>query len=164
MKLRIFKQDNPLKDVFLVLGKITGFIFIVTFSILYISDAIRNNNACGCVIPIPYMILILSSLGVFVGSIAYYFIAIRYAKEKKTINKDIKLTLNFLEPNEKILISELIKNKKGVKQAELEKLTGFHRVKVHRILDKLVKKGVVEKKTIGKIKIIELDPHLREIF
>jgi len=164
MKLRIFKQDNPLKDVFLLLGILTGFIFTVTFSSLYVSDAIKNNNACGCVIPIPIMIIILSSLGLFIGSLAYYFLVSRYAKEKKTINKDIKLTLNFLEPNEKILIRELIKNKKGVKQAELEKLTGFHRVKVHRLLDKLVKKGVIEKKAIGKIKIIELDPHLKEIF
>jgi len=164
MKLRIFKQDNPLKEVFLALGILTGFIFIVTFSSLYVSDAIRNNDACGCVIPIPVMILILSSLGVFVGSISYYFIVSRYAKEKKNINKDIKLTLNFLESNERIMVNELIKNKMGIKQAELEKLTGFHRVKVHRILNKLIRKGVIEKETIGKIKIIKLNPRLGEIF
>ncbi len=160
----ILKQENPLKNIFLALGIITGFIFIVTFSSLYVSDAIKNNNACGCVIPIPFMILILSSLGVFVGSLSYYFIASRYAKEKKVIDKDIQLTLNFLEPSEKTIVKELIKNNSGIKQAELEQRTGFHRVKVHRILKKLLRKGIVEKESIGKIKKVRLNPHLNEIF
>lgn len=164
MKLRIFKQDNPLKQVFLILGILTGFIFIVTFSSLYVSDAIKNNNACGCVIPIPIMIIILSSLGLFVGSLAYYFIVSRYAKEKKSVNKDIELTLNFLEPDEKKVLRELIKNKSGIKQVELERLTGYHRVKVHRILNKLIKKGVIEKEAVGKINRIKLNPRLKEIF
>lgn len=163
-RLKNFKQENSLKDVFLLLGIVTGFIFTVTFSSLYVSDAIKNNNACGCVIPIPVMILILSSLGVFVGSLAYYFIATRYAKERKVVNKDIRLTLNFLEPDERKVMNELIRSSEGIRQSELEKLTGFHRVKVHRILEKLIQKGVIKKEAIGKVRKIELNPELREIF
>jgi uncharacterized membrane protein len=152
------------KSIFLVLGIITGFVFIVAFSTLYVSDAIKNNNACGCVIPIPYMILILSSLGIFVGSAAYYFTVSKYIKEGKTRNKNIEFTLNFLEPQEKAIIKELLKDKKGLKQSQLEKQTGFHKVKIHRIVNKLKTKGIIEKKANGKINIIELSPELKEIF
>ena len=160
----MFDLEDSLKNIFLTLGIITGFIFLVSFSSLYVSDVIKNNNACGCVIPIPFMILILSSLGVFVGSLSYYFITSWYSSEKKAIGKDIQLTLNFLEPSEKTVVKELIKNNGEVKQAELEKLTGFHKVKVHRILKKLLKKGVIEKESVGKIKNIKLNPSLKEIF
>ena len=161
MKLGIFEKN---KSIFLVLGIITGFVFIVAFSALYVSDAIQNNNACGCVIPIPYMILILSSLGIFVGSAAYYFTVSKYVKEGKTRNENINYTLNFLEPKERKLVNELIKSKSGLKQSELEKLTGFHKVKVHRILYKLEASGIIQKETNGKINKISLDPRLKEVF
>ncbi len=161
MKLGILEEN---KSIFLVLGIITGFVFIVAFSTLYVSDAIKNNNACGCVIPIPYMILILSSLGIFVGSAAYYFTVSKYLQQGETRNKNIEFTLNFLEPQERAVIKELIKGKKGLKQAELEKQTGFHKVKIHRIVNKLRIKGLVEKQSNGKINIIELNPQLKEVF
>ncbi|MCK4589827.1 MAG: hypothetical protein KAT77_05255 [Nanoarchaeota archaeon] len=164
MKLNIFKENTALKNIFLTISIITGFIFIVTFSSLYVSDAIKNNNACGCVIPIPFMILILSSLGVFVGSISYYFIASKYIKEKKSIDENIEFTLNFLLPDERAIVKELIKNKPGLKQTELEKLTGFHKVKIHRIIERLKAKSVIEKINDGKIRRITLNKGLVKIF
>jgi len=161
MKLGILEEH---KRVFLVLGIITGFVFVVTFSTLYVSDAIKNNNACGCVIPIPYMILILSSLGIFVGSAAYYFTVSKYVKEGKTRSENINYTLNFLEPKERKIIKELINSKEGLKQADLEKLTGFHKVKIHRIVHKLEASGLIEKETNGKLNKIKLNPHLKEVF
>ena len=161
MKRGIFEKN---KSIFLVLGIITGFVFIAAFSALYVSDAIKNDNACGCVIPIPYMILILSSLGIFVGSAAYYFTVSKYIKEGKTKNENINYTLNFLEPKERKVIKELIKNKAGLKQSDLEKLTGFHKVKIHRIVNKLQASGLVEKEANGKINKIRLNPHLKEAF
>jgi len=164
MKSIIFKERKILKDIFLTVGIITGFIFIVAFSSLYVSDAIKNNNACGCVIPIPWMILILSSLGIFVGSIAYYTIASKYIKEKKAINKDINYTLNFLDNNEKQVIKSLIENKEGISQSQIEKATGLHKVKVHRIINKLLQKDIIEKHSNGKTNKIVLKQELKEIF
>ena len=163
MKLDIFK-NNPLKSIFLALGIITGFVFIVAFSSLYVSDAIKNNNACGCVIPIPFMILILSSLGIFVGSLSYYFIASKYTKEIKSKDKGIEATLKFLNPDERIIIKELLKSKSGLKQSEFEKLTGFHKVKIHRIIQRLKAKNIIEKISHGKINKIRLNENLVKIF
>lgn len=163
MKLDVFK-DETLKRVFLALGIITGFVFIVALSSLYVSDAIKNNNACGCVIPIPFMILILSSLGIFVGSISYYFMAAKYTKEKESRDKNIESILNFLNPEERTIVKELIKNKEGLKQSVFEKLTGFHKVKIHRIIQRLIAKNIVEKTNENNINKIKLNQSLRKLF
>ena len=140
------------------------FIFIVAFSSLYVSDAIKNNNACGCVIPIPFMILILSSLGIFVGSLLYYFIASKYSKEKKSMDKNAESTLNFLNSDERAVVKLLISNKSGLKQSEFEKLTGLHKVKIHRILQKLKSKDIIEKTNFGKTNKIRLNEKLIKLF
>ena len=108
---------NPqVRNILLIVGIITGFIFIVAFTSLYVSDAIKHNNACGCVIPIPIMILILSSLGIFVGSIASYLFILIYGKEQKSIDESITHTLNFLNPDQRKIIKSLIGNKGTIKQ------------------------------------------------
>jgi len=161
MKLGIFEEH---KSIFLVLGIITGFVFIVAFSTLYVSDAIENNNACGCVIPIPYMILILSSLGIFVGSAAYYFTVSKYMRQGRRKNKNIECTLNFLEPKERKIIKLLLENKQGIRQSEIEKITGINKVKVHRILNKLQANGIIEKQSNGRINKIILVSCIKEAF
>ena len=159
------KQENKtIKNTFLALSIILGFIFIVLFSTLYVSDAIKNNNACGCVIPIPYMILLLSSLGLFVGCFVFYIWTSKYVKEKKQLTKNIEFTLNFLDNNERKIIKELINNKGQLKQSEFEKLTGLDRVKTHRILNKLASKGLVQKINVGNSNKIKLSEELADIF
>ncbi len=164
MKLINFKENKFSKDIFLVLTALMGFIFIVSFSALYVSDAIKNNNACGCVIPIPYMILMLSSLGLFIGSLAFYILISKHLNEKKEISKNIELTLKFLEKNEKSIVRSLIKNKEPIQQSKLESETGMHKVKIHRTLDKLIQKGIIEKLQEGKINKIKLKEELKDIF
>lgn len=163
MKLKILLGEG-FKSVFLILAVITGFIFIVAFSSLYVSDAIKNNNACGCVIPIPFMILILSSLGIFVGSLLSYFTASKYLKERASMDKNTEVALNFLNPDERVIVKQLIANKPGLKQSEFEKLTGMHKVKIHRILQKLKSKNIIEKEDSGKTNKIRLKEELVRLF
>ncbi|MCK4521098.1 MAG: hypothetical protein KAU20_00870 [Nanoarchaeota archaeon] len=164
MKPRIFQENKLAKDVLLVLSIILGFVFIISFSAIYVSDAIKNNNACGCVLPIPYMILILASLGLFVGSLSFYILVSKHIKEKKESTKNIEFTLNFLEKDEKTIIEELIKNKGQLNQSKFEKLTNLHKVKIHRIIDKLNSKGLIRKVSAGKTNNIIVSDQLKEIF
>ncbi len=164
MKLILFKENRTLKGILLVLTIILGFIFMVSFTVIYVSDAIKNNNACGCVIPIPYMIFILSSLGLFVGSLSFYILISKHLKERNETSESVKSTLKFLENEERLIFQTLIKNKGKINQSAFEKLTGLHKVKVHRIIHKLESKGVINKTKLGKINKIELSDDLKEIF
>ncbi len=159
------KENGKHRNLFLAIGLITGFVFIVTTVTLYISDAIKNHNACGCLIPIPYMILILSSLGIFVGSLAYYFIASGFRKEKIALNQGVEKTLSFLESDERKIVKALIGKKDGLKQSELDNATGFNNVQIHRILKKLEQKGVIVKESKdSRVKTIKLNEELRDVF
>ena len=164
MKLANLKESKTVRTVFLALTIILGFIFIVSFSVIYVSDAIKNNNACGCVIPIPYMILILSSLGLFVGSLSFYILISKHLRERKERGKNTEFTLKFLDNDERRIVSELIKNKGEMNQSDFEKAIGLHKVKVHRVLGKLKTKGVVIKTSAGKINKVKLCNELKEIF
>ena len=163
MKLLDFKENQALRSVLLALTIILGFIFIVSFSVIYVSDAIKNNNACGCVIPIPYMILILSSLGLFIGSFSFYILISKHLKDRKEMSKNMDLTLNFLDDDEKKIMKYLIDSKGESKQSELEK-TKLSRVKVHRIIQKIERKGLIIKQSRGKINMIKLNEDLKDIF
>ena len=164
MKLNLLKENKTVKNIFLALSVLLGFIFVALFSSIYVSDAIKNNNACGCVIPIPFMILILSSLGLFSGCLSFYILISKHLKEKREITKNIEFTLKFLDGGERIIINELIKNKGGLNQSKFEKLTGLHKVKIHRIINRLESKGLIEKNNIGKVNTIKLCNELKEVF
>lgn len=164
MKLIKIKENETLKMVLLPLTIILGFVFILSFSVIYVSDAIRNNNACGCVIPIPYMILILSSLGLFIGSLSSYILVSKNLRYKKEKNKNIKSSLRFLEEEERKIVEELIKSEGELMQANFEQKTGMHRVKVHRVINKLINKKIIEKQSNGKVKRIVLSKDIKDAF
>lgn len=164
MKLFNFEENSRLRSVFLALSIVLGFVFIVLFTTFYVSDAIKNNNACGCVIPIPYMIMLLSSLGLFAGSFVFYILTSKHIEEKKELDKNIEFTLNFLDNDEKKIIKELIKDNGSLNQSEFEKRTKLNRVKVHRVIERLKAKGLVKKISKGNINKIELTDELMDIF
>ncbi|MBN2566765.1 MarR family transcriptional regulator [Candidatus Woesearchaeota archaeon] len=153
-----------MKGLFLGIAVITGFIFIVVFSSLYVSDAIRNNNACGCVIPIPYMIIILSSLGLFVGSLSYYIIGAKHVRDMSRIGRDVKATLRFLPPDERVVIDALISQQGSMRQSAIAATTGLDKVRVHRVIGRLESKRIVEKTDEGACKRVSLIPDLIEVF
>ncbi|MBT3298270.1 hypothetical protein HN385_05055 [archaeon] len=155
---------KKIKAIYLGISIILGFVFTVSFLTVYVSDAINRGNACGCFIPIPYMILILSSLGLFVGFFSFYLIVSKQIKEKKSFTKDINELLNFLESDERVIINILIKNKGKLNQSKFETESGLHRVKIHRIIEKLSLKRVIIKTKVGKINKIELNPSINEVF
>jgi uncharacterized membrane protein len=146
------------KIIFLVLSILLGFVFILSITTIYVSDAIQNNNACGCVIPIPYMILILASLGLFVG----FFSAYLLLQREESTHEQVRETLRFLPTEERKVVQVLSKG--DLRQAELEKVTGLHKVKLHRTIRKLKEKDIVEKKRSGKINTISLKEDLKGLF
>jgi len=156
MKLGVIFQKKNLRTIFLVLSILLGFIFIVLFSSLYVSDAIRNNDACGCVIPIPFMILLLSSLGLFIGFLSFYVLMSQRIQEQKDISTLTALALRFLESDERAIMRVLIVEQQPVLQSVLESKTGLHKVRIYRALEKLLARGVITKTAKGRMNVVSL--------
>lgn len=68
-------------------------------------------------------------------------------KEIKSVKE--KLTSILLLPEERTIIEELRKSKGAITQSQLVKNTGLSKVKIHRVVNKLVAKGIVKKHSYG---------------
>ncbi|MBN2421725.1 HTH domain-containing protein [Candidatus Woesearchaeota archaeon] len=158
------KEKKGLKESLLISGIITGFVFVVSLTILYVDNAIMRGNACGCIIPIPIMMVILSSLGIFVGSFTSYYLTGKHNKEKKDFKKNIESILGFLEKEPKLIIQKIIENKGKINQSDIEKKTNLSRVKIHRIIKKLKLKNIIFIEKNGKSNIVKLSDELYSLF
>lgn len=73
---------------------------------------------------------------------------ISMALPKKTQQPSIKVDLSKLDSEEKS-IYEILKKNNGIYQSDLIKETGFSKVKITRVLDKLESKGIIERRRRG---------------
>lgn len=107
----------------------------------------------------PYMLLSL-----FGGIICITNgLAIRQLTHEKEIKKiKAKLEELYLSPEEKQIMEELNKASGELTQKNLTELTGFSRVKVHRIIHKLESKKLVRKIPNGQTNKIIIDTEIKQ--
>lgn len=149
------------KKIIIAIVLITGFIFAVSFSTLYAQTHIIEGTACSCTLPIPLLIPMFSSLGVFVGSIVYYLTFVRIKGSEKKFSGDVKTLLDMLEIDERKIIEKLVENNGEMTQSKLS--STFGKVKTFRILENLRKRGIILKESYGKTNKIKVDQKFREI-
>jgi uncharacterized membrane protein len=140
---------------------LSGFIFAVSFSTLYAQTNISQGTACSCTLPIPLLIPTLSSLGLLMGSVVYYFM---FPKVEESKEKQVQMVFSLVEmlnPNEKDIVRKLLENRGQILQSRLSQL--FGKVKTFRILENLKKRGIIEKEPYGKTNIIKLSQKFSQI-
>ncbi|MFH1786534.1 MAG: hypothetical protein ABH829_02740 [archaeon] len=108
-------------------------------------------------------LLVPALLGVFVGVLVYYVTSEKIVEKEHQIEKNTKIILNFLGPEEKKIVHTLLANGGSINQYELTRLPDLNKVKTHRILQKLEQKGVITKQHLGKINKIALHKELYEV-
>jgi len=148
------------KKIILGMMSISLFVLIVGISSFYVQIQIETGNVCGCLIPIPVFIPFLASVGLFIGTLVYYFFTPRL--EGKKIDKNV--ILRVFDSDEKDIINFLLENKGKTTQSKIAKGTSLSKVKVFRIIERLIKKGVVLKSPLGKTNLIALNESLLDLF
>lgn len=83
-------------------------------------------------------------------------------KEQKENDKNI--ILKFLNPNERVILKKLIENKGTVLQSEISRMEGMTKLKTHRTVKDLERKGVIKTETYGKTNRIILTEDIKDIF
>jgi uncharacterized membrane protein len=155
-------KEQDLRNILFAIGLIMGFIFIVSLAIYMIRE--NYGIDCSCKLSISIAIAGLTSLGVFVGILTYYFLSKSYSKEKKKIIGNIEKTLKFLEGEERMIVKALIAHKGEITQNVLSNVTKIDAVKLHRRLVSLEGKGIISKKKNGMTNKVILEEEFREIF
>jgi len=156
------ENEKPtLRPLILIFVIITFFIFVISFTTFYTTE--NFSSVCGCKLPIWVIIVSISSLGLFVGSLTYYLLSKNYMSEKKRIEKDFLKILNILDENDKKVIEALIEKKGEASQSYLGKALGLNKVKISRIIAKMENKGIIKKEKIGMTNKVILNEELKEI-
>ena len=105
---------------------------------------------------------LIISIAVVAGAGIYYFMAGKIEKKVEIVKSNTEIILKFLNPDERKLVNLLMENKGKVLQAELTRLPGMSKVKSHRVIQKLIDRGVIEKETLGKTNIVRFTKEIQE--
>ncbi len=164
-----------------------GIILIVWHSLFqdFGSYPVTNHGICPRMVPNYLLWLSLILMVVGVVPISYYFISKRLeekmeknisaitklvdrgiktsAKGEKIRRKDNGNILKLLNPNEKKVVERIIENKGSVLQSEISRMDGMTKLKAHRTLNGLKRKGVVKLEPYGKTNRITLSKDIQEI-
>jgi DNA-binding MarR family transcriptional regulator len=136
--------------------------------------------------PIPVHILLIPSVLLIVATIpiSYYFMSQRLEKKLENnmivISKLIKknnsvstedstekdnknIILKFLNPSERKVIEKLIETKGDVLQSEISRIEGMTKLKTHRAVKDLERKGIIKRESYGKTHRIILSEDIKDI-
>lgn len=137
---------------------LAGFIMAVSIASLYAQSHILSGTACGCTFPVEMLIPLLSSAGLLVGFLVYYFMG-SYGKGKK----ELAPLLSLVDPDHKRAIEALVKNGGSMPQSRLVEATGMNKVKISRVVADLEARGMVKKTASGVTNMVELEDRLKKI-
>jgi len=136
--------------------------------------------------PIPIHILLIPSILLIVAiiPISYYLISQKLEKKlennmmvisklikknnsvstENTTEKDNKnIILKFLNPSERKVIEKLIETKGIVLQSEISRIEGMTKLKTHRAVKDLERKGIIKRESYGKTHRIILSTDIKDL-
>ena len=100
--------------------------------------------------------------GIIVGALVFFLMSSRLEGKQRDAKKIAETMLRFLNPDERKLVNLLIENNGKILQAELTRLPGMSKVKSHRVVQRLIDRGVIEKETMGKTNIVRFSKEIKE--
>jgi uncharacterized membrane protein len=137
---------------------LTGFILAVSAASMYAQSHILSGTACGCQFPVEMLIPILSSAGILVGSMVYYFMS-AHGKAKK----EVAPLFSLIDYDQKKVIEALVKSNGSMPQSKLVAATGMNKVKISRVVADLEARGAIRKSASGMTNMVELEGKLKKL-
>ena len=141
--------------------------------IFYLPTLISYTNPQTCTIDgvcqheqrltlITEMIPVFIIIGVIIGAVVFFFMATKLDNRKKELQNMTNALVQFLNKDEKLVVQKLFENNGKVLQAEISRTEGLGKVRSHRVIQKLVDRGVITVEHYGKTNIIKLTPAMSD--
>lgn len=99
---------------------------------------------------LPLIVYGISFLSILIGA----FIVVMF--QFKISKIQLERVLKILPKEERIIVKILLDNNNSIEQNKLVVLSGFTKVQISRIVQKLVERDVVEKKNMGNTNLVRL--------
>ncbi len=105
-------------------------------------------------------LIVMASL-VF-GAGMYYLMAGRVEAREMSMRRNMDIMLRFLGDEERKVVKRLLESNGRMPQAELTRIQGLSKVRVHRIVKKLSARGIVETEKHGNTNVVTLAKEVME--
>lgn len=158
------------KKVLVAIVLVIAFIY-AAFTVASILSAAAEQSVCAAEMLCPHeaqlnflisVLPLITSIAVVVGAVVYSMMSGRVESTQHSLKRNTEVLLRFLSQDERKLMNALIDGKGKVLQAEITRLPGMSKVKSHRVVQKLIDKGVIEKDRIGKTNIVRFTKEIKE--
>ena len=111
---------------------------------------------------ITNLIPIFIATGIIIGAMVFFLMSTKIENKQKELSKITEALISFLNKEEKIVVKKLIENDGKILQSEISRTQGIGKVKSHRILQRLIDRGVIEKQDYGKTNYIILNKNIKD--
>ena len=166
---------------------VIAIILIVAYSIFqnFTTHSLYGQGLCPRMVPNYMLWLSLILMVVIIVPISYYVISKRLEEKlEKNLNAITKMVdhkvksgvkkenlqtnnngsiLKLLNPNEKKVVEKIIENDGSALQSEISRMEGMTKLKTHRAVKELERKGIVTLKQYGKTNKILLTKDIEEV-
>ncbi|MBI3032498.1 hypothetical protein HYY69_03415 [Candidatus Woesearchaeota archaeon] len=132
--------DNKRLITALSLVFILGILFAIVNGV-YTSDTNQQ---------LPIIVYVISFISLLIGATVVIMFQMKLTKMQ------LENILKILPREERLIIKILLDNNKNLEQNKIVALSGFSKVQVSRTIQKLVERGVVEKKILGNTNLLIL--------
>ncbi len=112
---------------------------------------------------LTYLIPVFIAIGFILGAAAFYFFTENKKVEYVEVKPNPEAILKLLSKEERKVVSKIVEEGGKALQSEISMLDGMGKVKSHRVIDRLVDRGIIEKEQHGKTNLVKLTKELREI-
>ena len=157
------KNRKDKKRLLIIVMIIAFLVLIVSLASLYTQRVVSCGTAQSCTIPLPFLIPIIASVSLFVGSLISYFMIEKLLKKDTSFKKSSEFIKKLFD-NDEYKILKLISKSDEISQAKIVHEVGLPRLKVFRIIEKLKYKGIIDKEEKGKLRLIKMNNDLKELF
>ena len=100
--------------------------------------------------------------GAILGAVAYYLFYERTAPVKKEAAASLAVSL--MDKDESKIMGRLVSEGGRITQSEVSRIEGIGKVKAHRVLAKLEKRGIVSSEKYGKTNMVKVSDKYRKLF
>jgi len=148
-------------------------IAILVLSVYYVPELVQSNIPQQCLTTsgecehqaylnelILYLPLII--MGGFIMGVGVSYLYFERKVELPKTQAQEQALLNMLPPDERKVIAKIIAEGGRVTQAEVSRIEGIGKVKAHRIIERLEKRGAIIKEASGKTNIIRVKKEIME--
>lgn len=154
------------KGILIAIIILSTFLFFVFGVLLSYQTAVETKVMSPLISPLVkyhvYFMISLIAIGVAVGATVFYFMSYKVDTQHDVASKNARVLIRFLSSEEQAVVRKLIDLDGVALQAELSRLNGLNKVKVHRIIQRLSQKEIVKADQYGKTNTVRLSPEIME--